>query len=300
MSEKVLEVNGLVKYYGALKAVSNLSFAIEKGSVFGFLGPNGSGKSTTLGMITQVVNPTAGSFSWFGAPINTRNSKRLGTLLERPNFYGYMNAVDNLKIVASIRGVSQDGIDDILKMVKLYDRRTSRFKTFSFGMQQRLAIASAMLGDPDVLILDEPTNGLDPEGIAEIRQMIIDIAKSGKTIILASHLLDEVQKVCTDLIILKKGVKIYSGGIHGLAPSKNVLELKADNMLQLRDVVNTHPKVHSLEDDNGVILAIGQDDLEPGELNAYLHEYGVNLSHLSMRQESLENQFLELLKNQKS
>jgi ABC-2 type transport system ATP-binding protein len=300
MSETVLEVNGLIKYYGSLKAVNKLSFTIERGSIFGFLGPNGSGKSTTLGMITQVVNPTAGSFTWFGQKPNTRNSKRLGTLLERPNFYGYMNAVDNLKIVAQIRGVSADGIEDILKQVKLYERRKSRFKTYSFGMQQRLAIASAMLGDPDVLILDEPTNGLDPEGIAEIRQMIIDIAQGGKTIILASHLLDEVQKVCTDLIILQKGSKIYSGSIHGLSPSKKVFELQAANMHQLREVASTHPKINTIEDENTLLLAYGADDLEPAEINAYLHEYGVTLSHLNIRQESLESQFLELLKNQKS
>lgn len=300
MSDKVLEVKGLTKYYGILKAVNNLSFSVERGSVFGFLGPNGSGKSTTLGMITKVTNSTAGSFSWFGLPENQRQSKSLGTLLERPNFYGYMNAIDNLKIVAEIRGVDPGNIDEILKLVKLYKRRKSRFKTYSFGMQQRLAIASAMLGDPDVLILDEPTNGLDPEGIAEIRQMIINIAKSGKTIILASHLLDEVQKVCTDVLILKNGSKIYDGSINGLSPAKLILEMKSSDVYQLKEVAMTHPKIISIEQENDLVLAFLDDDVSPDEINAYLHEYGVNLSHLTMRQTNLETQFLDLLKNHKS
>jgi ABC-2 type transport system ATP-binding protein len=296
MSNNILEVNGLIKYYGNLKAVNNLSFTVEKGSVFGFLGPNGSGKSTTLGMITHVINPTAGNFSWFGKPSTENQSKRLGTLLERPNFYGYMNAVDNLKIVAEIRQIDASTINDTLKMVKLFDRRQSRFSTFSFGMQQRLAIASAMLGNPDVLILDEPTNGLDPEGIAEIRNMIIDIAKNGKTIILASHLLDEVQKVCTDLIILKNGSKIYSGGINGLSVSSDVIELKASNMDLLKEVAASFPNILSVDFADGLVLATLNPEVNPAEINSYMHKNGVELSHLSLRKISLESQFLEMLK----
>ena len=300
MSEIILEVKGLIKYYGALRAVDKLSFSVEKGSVFGVLGPNGSGKSTTLGMLTKVINPTAGHFSWFGHSADVHITKRLGTLLERPNFYGYMNAVDNLKIVAEIREVDKAQIPDILRMVNLYERRKSRFKTYSFGMQQRLAIGSALLGDPDVLILDEPTNGLDPEGIAEIREMIIDIAKQGKTIILASHLLDEVQKVCTDVLILRKGVKIYTGDIHGFGTTASVLELAAANMQQLQEVASTHPRIKSVEMENDLIIATMDGEYDASEINAYLMEYGVSLSHLSTRSVSLETQFLDLLKNHKS
>ncbi|MBN2747552.1 MAG: ATP-binding cassette domain-containing protein [Bacteroidales bacterium] len=297
--ETVLEVKGLIKYYGSLKAVNNLSFSVKKGSVFGFLGPNGSGKSTTLGIITKVTNPTAGEFSWFGEPACNAHLKRLGTLLERPNFYGYMDAVDNLKIVAEIRGKSADGIEDILRVVKLYDRRKSRFKAYSFGMQQRLAIASAMLGDPEVLILDEPTNGLDPEGIAEIRQMIIHIAGAGKTIILASHLLDEVQKVCNDVIILRNGSKIYEGVIGGISPEKMVLELKSPDMISLKEVAVSHPRILQIDMDGDLILAQLDSAVEPAEINSYMHKYGVSLSHLAVRHANLETQFLELLKTHK-
>jgi ABC-2 type transport system ATP-binding protein len=300
MSETVLQVEGLIKDYGSLRAVNLLSFKVEKGSVFGILGPNGSGKSTTLGILTGVIHSTAGSFSWFGQPGGAGMRKRLGTLLERPNFYGYMNAVDNLKIVAEIRDIDYSLIPDVLKTVKLYERRKSRFKTYSFGMQQRLAIASALLGDPDVLILDEPTNGLDPEGIAEIRQMIIDIARGGKTIILASHLLDEVQKVCTDVLIMKKGEKIYSGDISGIGTESAMLEMAAANMAQLREVALTHPRIKSAHMENGMLIATMDSDFDAAEINSYLMEYGVKLSHLTTHKQTLEDQFLELLKNGKS
>jgi len=300
MAEIILEAKGLIKQYGALRAVDKLSFSVERGSVFGVLGPNGSGKSTTLGMLTKVINSTAGSFSWFGQPENVNNTKRLGTLLERPNFYGYMNAEDNLKVVAEIRGVDSAQIPDILKIMDLYERRKGRFKTYSFGMQQRLAIGSALLGDPEVLILDEPTNGLDPEGIAEIRKMIIDISKHGKTIILASHLLDEVQKVCSDVLILRKGVKIYTGDIHGFGQTITSIELVAPNMLQLKEVALTHPRIKSVDMDNNMLIATMEGEYDASEINAYLMEYGVSLSHLYTRQISLETQFLDLLKNHKS
>jgi len=300
MAEIILEAKGLIKHYGALRAVDKLSFSVERGSVFGVLGPNGSGKSTTLGILTKVINSTAGSFSWFGQPENVNNTKRLGTLLERPNFYGYMNAEDNLKVVAEIRGVDSAQIPDILKIMDLYERRKGRFKTYSFGMQQRLAIGSALLGDPEVLILDEPTNGLDPEGIAEIRKMIIDIAKHGKTIILASHLLDEVQKVCSDVLILRKGIKIYTGDIHGFGQTTSAIELVAPNMLQLKEVALTHPRIKSVDMEDNMLIATMEGEYDASEINAYLMEYGVSLSHLNTRQISLETQFLDLLKNHKS
>ncbi len=297
MSQTVLEVNGLTKNYGSLRAVDALDFSVEKGMVFGVLGPNGSGKSTTLGILTKVINADAGTFSWFGRAERENVTGEIGTLLERPNFYGYMNAVDNLRIVAEIRGVSAALIPDVLKFVKLYQRRNSRYKTFSFGMQQRLAIASALLGDPEVLILDEPTNGLDPEGIAEIREMILEIAHGGKTIILASHLLDEVQKVCSSILILKKGRKIYSGDIHGLNTGTTVIKMKAADTPKLRQVLETYPNVTSVNNENEYVNALVDKDTDPAELNAYLMEYGVRLSHLSLVTQNLESQFLELLKN---
>ena len=300
MNDNILSVEKLTKFYGSLKAVNELSFSVKKGSVFGVLGPNGSGKSTTLGMLTSVINPTEGKFNWFEATENEQYTKKLGTLLERPNVYGYMNAIDNLKIVAEIRGVSDDLIPDVLKSINLYERRKSRFKTFSFGMQQRLAIGSALLGNPEVLILDEPTNGLDPEGIAEIRQMIIEISKSGKTIILASHLLDEVQKVCSDVLILKKGKKIFSGNVDNIGREGGIIEMISNNLPHLLEVVQTHPKITSAVIKENMVKATASIDFDVSDINKYLMEYGVFLSHLANKKESLETQFLELLKSDKS
>jgi len=300
MNDNILSVEKLTKFYGSLKAVNELSFSVKKGSVFGVLGPNGSGKSTTLGMLTSVINPTEGKFNWFEATENEQYTKKLGTLLERPNFYGYMNAIDNLKIVAEIRGVSDDLIPDVLKSINLYERRKSRFKTFSFGMQQRLAIGSALLGNPEVLILDEPTNGLDPEGIAEIRQMIIEISKSGKTIILASHLLDEVQRVCSDVLILKKGKKIFSGNVDNIGREGGIIEMISNNLPHLLEVVQTHPKITSAVIKENMVKATASIDFDVSDINKYLMEYGVFLSHLANKKESLETQFLELLKSDKS
>lgn len=297
MKEEILKVVGLSKNYGALKAVDDLSFTVKKGSVFGILGPNGSGKSTTLGIATQVINASAGQYEWFGSKGNAHSLHHVGALLERPNFYGYMNAIDNLKIVAQIRGVAYDKIDDILHLVGLYERRKSRFKNYSFGMQQRLAIGSAMLGDPEVLILDEPTNGLDPEGIAEIRETILKIARSGKTIIMASHLLDEVQKVCTDVLILRKGKKIYSGLVEDLGKDNiRKFELKADDLNQLIEVAQSHPKIHHVEFMDSSIIIKTEEDVKGSDLNKYFMEYGVVLSHLTLKTASLEHKFLDILK----
>ena len=297
MSEYVLEIEGLIKDYRSLRAVDNLSVKVEKGSIFGILGPNGSGKSTTLGVITRVINATAGSFRWFGENDHHSQLKKVGVLLERPNFYGYMNALDNLKIVAAIRGYGSDMIEEVLEFVKLYERRKSRFSTYSFGMQQRLAIASALLGNPEVLILDEPTNGLDPEGIAEIREMILKIADSGKTILLASHLLDEVQKVCSDVLILKKGKKIYTGPVEGIGGDVVKYRLKSRDLQQLKEAVVTYPKVEEAGDGPGWVWVKMKPGTDAAGLNAYLMEYGISLSLLAPEKANLEDQFIRLLKN---
>ncbi|MFT5022142.1 MAG: ABC-2 type transport system ATP-binding protein, partial [Colwellia sp.] len=188
--ETILSVSELTKSYGSLIAVKKLSFTIEKGNVYGILGPNGSGKSTTLGMVLSVVNPTQGSFSWFGGALSTHQAlKKVGAIIERPNFYPYMSAVKNLRLVCKIKGVSEKTIEEKLELVGLLDRKDSLFSSYSLGMKQRLAIASALLNDPEILILDEPTNGLDPQGIHQIREIIKTIAAKGTTILLASHLL---------------------------------------------------------------------------------------------------------------
>ena len=203
----VLKLSGIEKSYGRVKALKGVSFDVPQGSVFGILGPNGSGKTTLLSIILDVLSADKGNYAWFGKPGTPEMRKQIGSLLETPNFYHYLSAVNNLKVTQSIseRGNRQD-IDDVLRKVNLYERRNSRFSTYSLGMKQRLAIAAALLGAPKVMVLDEPTNGLDPVGIAEIRELILQLQKEGFTIIIASHLLDEVEKVCTHAPIALMGV----------------------------------------------------------------------------------------------
>lgn len=203
----ILSVEGVTKFYGSLRALNDVTFRVPEGSVFGIIGPNGSGKTTLLGIVTGILRATAGQtvlFEDLETPANLLR-QRIGTLLETPNFYPYLSATDNLAIAARIKGVDKREIDLALNKVGLFERRDSRFNTFSLGMRQRLAIASALLGNPRVLILDEPTNGLDPEGIAEIRELIKELGAQGHTVIMASHLLAEVEKTCTHVAVLKNG-----------------------------------------------------------------------------------------------
>ena len=240
--DSILKISNLTKKYGLLTAVSDLSFDIEKGSVYGILGPNGSGKSTTLGIVLNVVNKTSGNFSWFGGTKTTHQAlKKVGAIIERPNFYPYMTAYQNLKLVCKIKGISYDSIEKTLETVGLDDRKHSKFSTFSLGMKQRLAIASALLNDPEILILDEPTNGLDPQGIHQIREIIKDISQRGTTILLASHLLDEVEKVCTHVVVLRKGVNLYSGRVDEMISSHGFFELKTHQKDDLLKLLESHP-----------------------------------------------------------
>src|SRR5213595_885367 len=234
----VLSLNGITKFYGSIRALNNVSFEVPQGSVFGILGPNGSGKTTLLSIVLDVLKANKGNFLWFGHPGSREQRQKIGSLLETPNFYHYLSAVNNLKITQSIshRGTIKD-IDEVLKKVRLYERRNSRFSSFSLGMKQRLAIAASLLGDPKVLVLDEPTNGLDPVGIAEIRQLIVELKNSGHTIIMASHLLDEVEKVCTHVAILKTGDLITTGEVNEVLQDEDVVEVSASNLEVLANVL---------------------------------------------------------------
>ncbi|MDB2606401.1 ABC transporter ATP-binding protein [Zobellia sp.] len=295
----ILKVNHLTKKFGFLTAVKNLSFTIEKGNVYGILGPNGSGKSTTLGIVLNVVNSTQGDFEWFDGATTTHQAlKKVGAIIERPNFYPYMTAIQNLKLVCKIKEVPEDKIDEKLELVGLLDRKNSKFRTYSLGMKQRLAIASALLNDPEILILDEPTNGLDPQGIHQIREIIKKIASQGTTILLASHLLDEVEKVCSHVIILRKGEKLYSGRVDGLLASHGFFELKTDNLENLKSYLEKHASFGQIKLENGCITAFLKEEMNAGKLNKTLMEQGILLSHLIKRKESLEEQFLTLTKNQ--
>jgi ABC-2 type transport system ATP-binding protein len=297
--ETILSLKNLDKKYGPVHAVNNLTFDIQKGNVYGILGPNGSGKSTTLGIILNVVNRTSGEFSWFNGAISTHEAlKKVGAIIERPNFYPYMTAAQNLKLICKIKGVSYDQIDEKLKTVNLYERKNSKFRTFSLGMKQRLAIASALLNDPEILILDEPTNGLDPQGIHEIRQIIKDIAKNGTTILLASHLLDEVEKVCSHVVVIRKGIKLYAGRVDEMTASNGLFELKAEeNEAQLTELLKAHASISAIHKEEEVLIATLNQEMSASEMNTFLFKNGITLSHLVKRKPSLEQQFLKLTSN---
>ena len=294
--ETILSLKNLNKKFGRVHAVNNLSFDIQKGNVYGILGPNGSGKSTTLGIILNVVNKTSGEFSWFNGKLSTHQAlKKVGAIIERPNFYPYMTAVQNLSLICKIKDISTEKIDEKLKIVNLYERRNSKFSSFSLGMKQRMAIASALLNDPEILILDEPTNGLDPQGIHEIRQIIQEITKNGTTILLASHLLDEVEKVCSHVVVIREGIKLYSGRVDEMTASKGLFELKtANDKIKLLTLLEQHHSIGAIREEGEFIIAYLTEEMEATEINTFLFKNGIAVSHLVKRKPSLEQQFLDL------
>lgn len=295
MKDIVLSIKGLTKRYGSITAVSNLDLEIERGSVFGILGPNGSGKTTTLGVLLDVTRPDAGTFSWFGGlPVKTQR-KRIGAILEVPLFYPYLTGKQNLELVAKIKDLPGDDVDEALRSVDLYDRRNSKFRTYSLGMKQRLAVASTLIGKPEVLILDEPTNGLDPRGIAEIRNIILNVASQGVTIILASHILDEVQKTCTHVAVLEKGKKLYSGAVSEVLNDAQWVELAAENMAGLQLMLKQLDFVDNIQEEFDKYIIKLKSNISQGELNSLFFSKGIVLTHLAVRKKSLEKYFLELL-----
>ena len=296
--DTILKINNLTKKYGHLTAVNDLSFTIKKGNVYGILGPNGSGKSTTLGIVLNVVNKTSGTFSWFNGNTSTHNAlKKVGAIIERPNFYPYMTAYQNLKLVCNIKGINYSKIDEKLEVVGLQDRKNSKFKTYSLGMKQRLAIASALINDPEILILDEPTNGLDPQGIHQIREIIKYIASKGTTILLASHLLDEVEKVCSHVVVLRKGVKLYAGRVDEMISSHGFFELKCEDENALIKLLEKEAAFGKIKANNGIVKAFLNEPMKSETLNKLLFDKGITLSYLVQRKESLEEQFLQLTDN---
>ena len=293
----ILTIKNLTKKFGPITAVNDLTFTIEKGNVYGILGPNGSGKSTTLGIVLNVVNKTEGKFHWFDGSGTTHQAlKKVGAIIEHPNFYPYMTATQNLELVCKIKGVPTDKVKDKLEVVGLLDREDSMFRTFSLGMKQRLAIASALLNDPEILILDEPTNGLDPQGIHQIREIIKKIASEGTTILLASHLLDEVEKVCSHVVILRKGKSLYTGTVDGMNASHGFFTLKSDDMVSLEAALQGHKSFENIKREGDALLVYLNEPMAASEMNKLLFSKDITLSHLVKRKESLEEQFLELTK----
>ena len=301
----ILTVDNLSKNYGSIKALDGVSFEVPQGSVFGILGPNGSGKTTLLGIVMNVLNATSGSFAWNKQQASDAQiRKQIGTLLETPNFYHYLSAEDNLKIAAKIKGRGLDDISDVLKTVNLYERKDSKFNTYSLGMKQRLAIASTLLGNPDVLVFDEPANGLDPAGIAEIRELIKSLSKKGKTIIMASHILDEVEKVCTHVAIIQRGVLKAVGSVEEILATTSVnlssntmVQISATDLVLLQSVLKKLTGVISMQQVNDELQLTCDKNINGTEINKFCFENGIVLNKLNVKRTSLETKFLEITGN---
>ncbi|MFM9910920.1 MAG: ABC transporter ATP-binding protein [Chitinophagaceae bacterium] len=294
----ILSVENISKNYGPIQALKNVSFKVPKGSVFGILGPNGSGKTTLLGIVMDVLKATSGNYKLFDETPSQKHRQQIGTLLETPNFYHYLSAVNNLKIAAGIKEKGLADIDSVLEKVNLLQRKHSKFSTFSLGMKQRLAIASCLLGDPEVMVFDEPTNGLDPVGIAEIRELIKRLHKEGKTIIMASHLLDEVEKVCTHVAVLQKGKLITHGHVDEILVNEDIAEISASDNTQLLSIMEHYPGATSIKkQDQHIELNFTSGTTSLESINRFCFEKGVILNHMRLRKKSLEAKFFELTKN---
>jgi ABC-type multidrug transport system ATPase subunit len=291
----VIETHALTKVYGPTRAVDGLDIAVERGQVFGFLGPNGSGKTTTIGMLLGIITPTSGSYRLLGAESRAEREAarlRVGATLEQPNFYPYLTCRDNLVLVARVKRVAKRQIDEVLDVVGLASRQKTRFGACSLGMKQRLALAATMLGDPELLILDEPANGLDPEGMREIREIIGRMAERGTTIFLSSHLLWEVERVCSHVAILRKGTVVRQGPVSELTGGRTVAVLAADDTEMLAAQVRAYPgSVRVDADGDRVRVQLKEADL--ASLNRWLGARNIHLSHLTLEQRSLEDAFME-------
>jgi ABC-type multidrug transport system ATPase subunit len=294
----ILSIQSVTKFYGRIRALNQVSFEVPPGSVYGVLGPNGSGKTTLLGIVMDVLRATGGSYSWFGEPPSEKQRQKIGTLLETPNFYHYLSGERNLRIAAAIKGRGMEDIPRVLEMVKLTERKHSKFNTYSLGMKQRLAIAACMLGNPEVLVFDEPTNGLDPVGIAETRETIRLLAREGKTIVLASHLLDEVEKVCTHVAILQRGQLLMAGDVREVLISEDIVELGVPGGIEVRlqEALTGWPGVRQVRQQDGLMQIFFERGITPdtGALNRFCFEQGIVLNHLHLRKRSLESKFMEL------
>jgi ABC-2 type transport system ATP-binding protein len=294
----VLSINNLTKFYGRIRALHDVSFEVPAGSVFGILGPNGSGKTTMLGIIMDILKASSGNYLWKGEPGSAKMRQQIGTLLETPNFYHYLSGLKNLRIAAEIKQRGMDDIEKVLQLVNLWQRKDSKFNTYSLGMKQRLAIASTLLGNPDIMVFDEPTNGLDPAGIAEIRDLIRQLNSQGKTIIMASHILDEVEKVCTHVAIIQKGELKASGSVKDILDTKKadetVIEIAADDLPALQNIIGQINGLLEITVADHQLQVVFSNGITAQEVNRFCFEKGIVLSKLNVKRRSLETTFLEI------
>ncbi len=290
----ILQTKNLTKVYNkTLRAVDDLNIRIEKGNIYGILGPNGSGKTTTLGMVLGIIHPTSGSYTWFDEAPSAKSRQRIGAILETPNFYPYMNAQKNLEIMAHIKRADTKQIPELIDLVGLTGRVSSPFSAYSLGMKQRLAIAGSLIGDPEVLIFDEPTNGLDPQGIVEVRNLLIEIGAQGKTILLASHIIDEVEKVCNHVAIIKFGELLAAGPVSEILSNEPIIEVSSEYLHELKNELSKVQFVTSIREEGPLLELTMEEETTASELNQYLFERGIVLNHLNVRKKSLEAEFLE-------
>lgn len=289
----ILQTHNLSKNYGRTKALDNLNLTIEKGNVYGLLGPNGSGKTTTLGIILGILSQSSGTYEWFGGAKGDYYRMNIGAILETPNFYPYLNAEDNLRIIAQIKNSDQRNFDKELEMVDLVHRKNTKFQAYSLGMKQRLAIAATMIGDPEVVIFDEPTNGLDPQGIAEVRNILKKVADSGKTVIMASHILSEVEKICSHVCIIKNGKLLVTGPVGEiLSQGLKLVEINAQDIDKLRRILEDQSWVESIKEKNGILECMVDENIHATEINKLLFDHGIIAEHLVSRKRKLEEEFL--------
>ena len=296
--KEILSIRGLSKSYKNVTAIQNLNLEISEGQAYGILGPNGSGKTTTLSIVTGIIHQDEGSFNWFGKHPDANQRKKIGSLIETPHFYPYLNLIKNLQIICDIKGISYKDIYRVLESASLTERRKSRFSTLSLGMKQRLGIAAALLGDPSVLVLDEPTNGLDPEGIAEVREIVIQQVEQGKTLILASHILSEVEKICSHVAILKKGELLANGPVKELLAEDEIIEISCDRNEELKGKLEGSELVNEIETENGLLVLTLNENTTPADINAFAFSNKLVIHHMLSRKRSLESHFLELVKEE--
>jgi len=291
---EVLRIEHLSKSYGRIVALDDLNLRIESGQVYGILGPNGSGKTTTLGIILSILKADSGHFEWFEGQYGANPRKRIGAILETPNFYPYLNATDNLEIIRHIKKVRKHDFDELLDMVELTHRKHSAFSTYSLGMKQRLAIAATMIGDPEVVIFDEPTNGLDPQGIADVRNTLLRIAESGKTVIMASHILDEVETLCSPVAILKKGQLLASGPVGSILNNDLIIEIGSTQNDKLKEHLQADHIYKSVETGKNYFTCTVEAGTDPAAITAALSNAGFVITHFTVRKRRLEEEFLSI------
>lgn len=298
--EPIIEVRGLGKNFGQIKAVENLDLTVYKGDIFGFLGPNGAGKSTTIRMLLTLIKPTAGEIRIFGKSLFTQRNdilRNIGAIVEKPDFYLYLTAYKNLELIGRISGAdtSEQSIMDILRLVNLHERAHSKVKTFSYGMKQRLGIAQALLHNPDLIILDEPTNGLDPVGVKEMRDLILMLAKQrNKTIFLSSHILPEVEMIANRMAIINKGTTIVQGEVRQmLNGGKTTIKFTLDDTEKAKNILALSAWHHHISFADADTIHIEAENDEAAEINSYLVHHNLKVKGVESTR-SLEEFFLSI------